>query len=145
MSLRTQRGTSLTEVLITMLIVSIALLGIAGVVSTGLKGTHAAQGRSQASLLAADIIDRMRANRLQAQSDTLPYNIAVEDATPVGTTVPAQDLRAWRTALQNLLPSGSGAVTVANDGTWKVTVTVQWDESRVGGSNTQTFTVETRL
>ena len=145
MSLRTQRGASLTEILIMILIVSIALLGIAGVLSIGLKGTHASQGRSQASLLAADIIDRMRANRLAAQSTNLPYNIALTDATPAGATVPAQDLRAWRTALQSKLPSGSGAVTIANDGTWKVTVTVQWDESSAGGSSKQTFIVETRL
>jgi len=140
-----QKGTSLIEILVTILIVSFGLLGVAGVVGNGLKGTHGSQGRSQASLLAADIIDRMRANRGEAESAAKPYNLTLSADTPTGTTVAIQDLIAWRTALATALPSGTGAVSVDN-ATNKLTVTVQWDDSRVAGGNTaQTFVVETRL
>jgi len=144
-----QKGTSLIEILVTILIVSFGLLGVAGVVSNGLKGAHSAQGRSQASMLAADLIDRMRANRSDAESDPggagSPYNLALGDATPTGTTIPMQDLIAWRAALATTLPAGTGAVNV-DTATKKVTVSVRWDDSRAtGGSSAQTFVVETRL
>jgi type IV pilus assembly protein PilV len=142
--MRKQRGTSLIEVLVTILIVSFGMLGVAGVVGMGLKGNHSSYGRTQASLLAADIVDRMRANRLTAQAAAKPYDLALT-GTPSGTTIPAQDLIAWRAALAAALPSGTGSVSM-NATTLKVTVLVQWDESRVaGGSATQNFTLETRL
>jgi len=144
-----QKGTSLIEILVTILIVSFGLLGVAGVISNGLKGAHGSQARSQAGMLAADIIDRMRANRAAAESDPggagSPYNLALADATPTGTTVPMQDLIAWRNALAATLPAGNGAVNV-DTATKKVTISVRWDDSRAtGGSSTQTFVVETRL
>jgi len=148
-NIKSQRGTSLIEILVTILIVSFGLLGVAGVVSNGLKGSHGSQARSQASMLATDIIDRMRANRADAESDPggtgSPYNLAFSDATPAGTTIPIQDLIAWRTALAATLPAGNGAVNV-DTVSKKVTVSVRWDDSRTtGGSSTQTFVVETRL
>jgi len=148
-NLRYQKGTSLIEILVTILIVSFGLLGVAGVVSNGLKGAHGSQARSQASMLVADMIDRMRANRADAESNPggagSPYNLGIDTATPTGTTVALQDLIAWRTVLNATLPAGTGAVSV-DSGSKKVTVTVRWDESRVsGGSSTQTLVVETRL
>ncbi len=61
--MQNQQGFSLIEVMVTMLIVSIGLLGIAGIIMTSLKNSQSSYGRSQATLLANDIIDRMRANR----------------------------------------------------------------------------------
>lgn len=140
-----QAGTSLIEILVTILIVSFGLLGVAGVVGNGLKNNHSSYGRTQASVLAADIIDRMRANRGDAENVAAPYDIALADAIPTGATVAQQDLIAWRTALAATLPAGTGAVSM-DAATKKMTVTVQWDDSRgTGGSSTQTFVVETRL
>lgn len=101
-------------------------------------------------MLAGDIIDRMRANRITADGGavvpyTSPYNLAI-GADPSGGGVPAIDLGEWRTALAAAFPSGTGSVAVANDVTKKVTVVVQWDDSRgAGGSSTQQVTIETRL
>jgi len=155
-----QKGTSLIEILVTILIVSFGLLGVAGVVGNGLKGAHGSQARSQATTLAADIIDRMRANRTDAESDPggagSPYNLALADATPAQTIPPKvalQDLIDWRTALAATLPEGTGSVDV-DSATKKVIVTVQWKDSRVTGRGTgpnadittdRTFVVETRL
>ena len=61
------------------------------------------------------------------------------------TTVPKEDLVAWRQALAEALPSGTGGINV-NTANRKVTVTVQWDDSRAtGGGSTQQFVVETQL
>lgn len=139
-----QAGTSLIEILVTILIVSFGLLGVAGVVGSGLKNNHSSYGRTQASVLAADIIDRMRANRAVAESaDPSPYSLPIED--PPGVSIVQQDLFAWSAALAETLPTGTGSVSF-DAATKKMTVTVQWDDSRgTGGTGTQTFVVETRL
>lgn len=142
--MRKQTGSSLVEILVTILIVSFGLLGVAGVIGNGLKNNHSSYARSQASWLAADIIDRMRANRAAAEAVGKPYNLAI-GSSPAGTTVAATDLTAWRAALGATLPSGTGSVSM-DAATLKVTVTVQWDDSRAaGGLSTQQFVVETRL
>ena len=147
--MRQQAGTSLIEILVTILIVSFGLLGVAGVVGNGLKNNHSSYGRTQASILAADIIDRMRANRVAAEVAGSPYtlaNCAAAPATPV--TVAETDVKQWCDTLAAVFPSGTGtgSITVGATPTFKVTVVVQWDDSRAaGGSSNQQFTVETRL
>jgi type IV pilus assembly protein PilV len=64
------RGFTLIEVLVTLLIVAIGLLGLAGLQVTGLRSNLSSEARSQASLLANDIIERMRANPLGVQNPT---------------------------------------------------------------------------
>jgi len=145
--MRRHRGFTLLEVLVTLIVMAFGLLGIAGIIANGMKVTHSAYGRSQASWLANDIIDRMRGNRATAEAADLPYNIAVDgvlDMTDT-TTVPKEDLVAWREALAEALPSGTGGVNV-DTANRKVTVTIQWDDSRAtGGGSTQQFVVETQL
>ena len=150
-----QCGVSLIEVLVAIVIVSFGLLGVASVIGNALKNSHSAYGRSQANWLANDIIDRMRANRSEAESPGKPYALSFEDDNckdddceddaPTGATVAAADLAAWRAALSATLPSGTGKIEM-NSTTMKVTVTVRWDDSRaLNGSSSQTVSVETRL
>ncbi len=124
------------EALITVVIVSVGLLGIAGLIATSLKVNQGAQIRSQASWLANDIIDRMRANRATAQTYAMTGCPA-----PTGSSVAQQDLANWCAAL-GILPSGTGSVVLAGD---RVTVTVQWNDTRAGGAASQQFVMETRL
>lgn len=141
---RRQSGMLLIEVMVTIIIVSFGMLGVAGVILNSLKANESSYGRAQAVWLANDIIDRMRANRVAAESINLPYNLAL-NGTPAGTGVPTTDLTSWLAAVGTTLPSGKGSVSVVS-ATKKVTVTVQWDDSRAaGGSSSQQFVVETRL
>ena len=55
-------GVSMIEVLVTLVILSIGLLGMAGLQLSSIRGTNSSNYRTQASLLANDIIERMRAN-----------------------------------------------------------------------------------
>ncbi len=55
-------GFSLVEVMVAMLVLSIGLIGVASLQLTGLHSNQTALIRSQATILASDIIDRMRAN-----------------------------------------------------------------------------------
>ena len=148
MSLRKQQaGILLIEVLVTIVIVSFGLLGVAGVILNSLKVNESSYTRAQAVWLANDVIDRMRANRGAAEGSALPYNFALGTACLVTdpTPVPGKDVNQWLCTVANTLPSGLGSVNLAS-ATKKVTVTVQWDDSRAsGGSSAQQFVVETRL
>jgi type IV pilus assembly protein PilV len=144
-----QKGFSLIEVLVTIVIISFGMLGVAGVIVNSLKNNSSSYARTQASVLANDIIDRMRANKTTAELSTLPYNLAMT-TTPSGTGVVQNDLMEWRAALASAMPSGKGSVAI-NAVTKKVTVVVQWDDSRASGDgattglSNQQITVETRL
>ena len=87
-------GFTLLEVLISVLVLSVGLLGLAGLQATGLKTNHSAYMRSQAVSYGYDILDRMRANRLSALSGT--YNIAMGAGAPAGTSIAQTDLREWK-------------------------------------------------
>jgi type IV pilus assembly protein PilV len=155
MKTRKQTGFTMLEVLVTMIIVSFGLLGIAGIILNGLKNNQSSYARSQASWLANDMVDRVRANSAVLDVNdtklfvsTSAYDLALNAATPAAAspaTIVNTDLRAWRTVLADALPSGTGSVSF-NATSKKLTVVVQWDDSRAkGGSNTETFIVETRL
>jgi type IV pilus assembly protein PilV len=57
-----QKGISLLEVLISVLVLSVGLLGLGGLQLYALKGSNDAHFRTVASFLAADLADRMRIN-----------------------------------------------------------------------------------
>jgi type IV pilus assembly protein PilV len=156
--MKQQQGFSLIEVLVTMVIISFGLLGIAGVIVNALKNNNSSYARTQASVLANDIIDRMRANRATAEANfavtpstppPYPYDLSIGTAVPAGNTVVLNDLAQWRAALAAAMPSGTGSVEM--DANQKVTVTVQWDDARASGDGTTTgmtaqqVIVETRL
>jgi type IV pilus assembly protein PilV len=59
---RRHSGFTLIEVLVTVVVVSIGLLGLAGLQINGLRANMSSEARSKATLMASDIIERMRAN-----------------------------------------------------------------------------------
>ena len=58
-----QGGFTLLEVMVAIVILSFGMLGVAGLMITGLQFTHSAQQRTIATQLAYDMIDRMRSNQ----------------------------------------------------------------------------------
>jgi len=130
-----QRGATLVEAMVALLVLSIGLLGVAGLQIGALRNNHGAHLRSQATVLSHDIADRMRANRTAALAGN--YNIAL-GADPAGTTLADIDLQAWKDTVAAILPAGDGAVALAGG---VATITLQWTD-RLG---TDTFTTETEL
>ena len=55
-------GLSLIEILVTVVVLSIGLLGIAGMQAFGMRYSHDSYARSQATMLANELIERMHAN-----------------------------------------------------------------------------------
>lgn len=121
-----QRGMTLVEVLVTLVIISIGLLGVAALQLTSLRNNYDSYVRSQAAVLAGDILDRMRANRTAALSDADPYTVDTKAFTATGT--PAQrDITDWKATLAAQLPSGVGSIT-RNDAAGTFTIVIQWGE-----------------
>lgn len=144
-SMLDQSGFTLIEVLVAIMVLSLGLLGLAGLQATSLQANHSAYLRSQASVLSYDIIDAMRANREAARAGQ--YDVALAAASPTGTTIPAQDIRRWRANLAAALPDGKGAIAtvVGADGGVTLTITLRWDDSRAGGSASQQMISNSQL
>ena len=81
LSHRPERGFSLIEVLVAMLVLAIGLLGLAALQTQGVRFNHDAYVRSNATALAYDIVDKMRINRANAASYTTA-NFPVRNAMP---------------------------------------------------------------
>lgn len=137
---RRSSGFSLIEVLVSVLVLGVGVLGMAALQLNALKYNQTAAVRSQATFLAYDITDRMRANRTKARAGN--YDISLAADAPTGTGIVATDLQQWKASLVEQLPDGAGSVARSST---KFIVTVQWDESRVGGQASQQFVYETQL
>src|SRR5690606_22543791 len=83
LSERTSRGMTLVEILVTVVLISVGLLGIAALQLTTLRSNQEALIRSQASELANNILDRMRANQAGFLADQ--YNVDFDGTGPAGT------------------------------------------------------------
>jgi type IV pilus assembly protein PilV len=127
-------GFSLVEVLISALVLSIGLLGLAGLHVTGMRSNHSAFYRSQATVLSYEIIDRMRANAGQARANA--YDVeSIAAFTGSGDTTAQTDLADWKRNL-SVLPSFDGSIDCATTG--DCLVVVQWDDSRAEREVTET-------
>lgn len=135
----TQHGFTLIEVMVAVVVLSMGLLGLAGLQATGLRHNQSASFRSTATVLAYDITDAMRANRPAARDGK--YEMQITASKPTGSTIPEKDLNNWLSELELRLPAGDGSVSVSSD---IVTVTVQWDDTR-GVSAAQQFVVVSQL
>ncbi len=141
-----QRGITLIEVLVAILVTAIGVMGAAAVQLNAVKFNQTAKFRSTAVFLANDIADRLRANRAAALNGD--YDIAMDDDAPSGTSIDVVDLSEWLGELALRMPSGDGEV--ARDDR-RFTITIQWDESRLsdtreaGSGNLQSFQFITEL
>lgn len=138
------RGTSLVEVLISMLLLSVGLLGMVGLKAAALKYTGQSNARATASMHAADMMDRLRANPARAVGGQ--YNLAIDAAVVAAPVSVAEvDLVQWRQRIAESLPSGSGSVAVAADSTARVVL--RWSERTDQATQPAqlTFTFEARL
>lgn len=146
---RNVRGIGLIEVMVSVLVLAVGLLGIAAMQSLALRGGQGSLESTQAVMATNSILEAIRANRTQADS----YNMAKTCAVPTaGATAVANDKAAWISALKTTLGSGlSDATTcgqIANcddENATNCTITVFWDDSRAGGGTSRALAVEAQI
>lgn len=137
---RRMLGVTLIEVLVTMVIVAVGLLGLAGMQVRGLSIQKDAHGRAIATQLAADITDRMRSNlgavgnyAFTLAYPTGPYTVpAAPDCTAAVCTAAQQaqfDLARWFTRLRGGALPGGWARIEQEPGTPAWRVTLMWVET----------------
>lgn len=125
-----QRGFTLLEVLITVVIFSVGLLGIAGLQMTGMKQTHNSHLRSVATTQAVDMADRMRANGEGVEDgdyDKVYANCNANCASAQcnAAQMAEYDICEWAAETAAVLPSGAARVCL-DDTPAPTTVTTDW-------------------
>lgn len=142
------RGFTLIEVMVAVVILAIGLLGMATLMMQSLQSSESAYSRSQATVLAYDIIERMRANKVQDPAApyqsfrvsqatiSSDYVLASPNACPNsecsncdGKSKAISDLSQWCQALSNSMPNALPGTQITRDAaTNQYSINVQWQE-----------------
>ncbi|GAB1264615.1 type IV pilus modification protein PilV [Aurantivibrio infirmus] len=157
---RGSQGFSMVEVLITIVITSIGLLGLGALQLTSMKNINNTQFRSLATLYAYDMAERMRSNQAGVQSGAYDNITGTETAVScvsvcIPSVVAQKDAYEWNQLIktgvngsvdQGSLPSGNG--TVSNNG-GVFTITITWDEqdqnAAVAGISNESFALTVEI
>lgn len=135
-------GISLIEVLVSVLILGIGLLGIAAMQSLALRGGQSSLETSQAVMQTTAIIESMRANRANAAS----YNTAgMVCAAPGGAGLAGADLDAWIGSLKSTIGNDAATCGQIAGCPAACVITVQWNDTRAGGLANRTITTRTEI
>lgn len=155
-----QRGISLIEVMMAVLIFSIGLIGLASLMVMATRSNHAAYVRTQAVFLANSMAARMSANPIgvwNGDYNSTAYPVssssigcgsgAACDAAELAT----HDQRLWSSQLKTFLPNPTASIacggvgTAGYDPTSKMarrppyggncTMTINWNEQGAGDSD----------
>lgn len=145
-----QSGATLIEILITVLVLGLGLLGVGALQTRSIQANHDATMYSRAAFLAADIAERMRANpagvRARGYERSLGSSVRTGSSCVTQSCTPAQmasyDMDQWlRLRVKSDLPEGDAGLSSPN---WnatgaggsgariRVTLTIRW-KARVGG------------
>ena len=140
---RKMRGVSLIEVLVSVVILGVGLLGIAAMQSVALRSGQSSLESSQAVMQTMSITEAMRANRANAAA----YNQAMECDVPAGGTLAQNDLAAWMTALKATIGTAGDTSTCGQITGCPINcvITVRWDDSRAGGAAARTVVTRARI
>ena len=158
------RGLSLIETLVTIVVISVGMLGIAAVYVESLKAGQTAVLRTRAVALAADMADRIRTNQVGGESYDVgteaagaapPADCADTAVAPATNCTPAEmalnDIWQWKTLIGNTgdeefqrlgLPGATASID-RNPATVPVTytITIRWSEKEQDLSYTMSVAI----
>lgn len=163
-----QRGVSLIEVLVAVLIFSIGLIGLAGMLVMATRSNQAALLRTQATFLAHNMADRMTANPIgvwngdynQSDYSSITGASTCDSASPCDPAALAtHDQQIWSAQLRTFLPEANASITCTKNTAYtpsssqidmrppfggNCAMTMTWTEQQTGdkthsGAVTQTF------
>ena len=146
---RISRGASLIEVLISVLLSAIGLLALAGANVASIRYSKMSQYKGTATMLAADLAERMRANAAGLQGYLYAANFATQASSPTANQlcetyantcsspvndVAPYDLVNWRLVVRSQLPDGSVSVAPSATGSG-ADVWIAWRDPAVADPN----------
>jgi type IV pilus assembly protein PilV len=156
---KSEQGVGLIEVLVTLLILSTTLIALSALQTRSLQFNQGAYFRSQANMLAYDILDRIRVNdglpavavapspaREALSAYTMAETVAAS-ATAATTPLSAVDRYQWLRSINASLPGGRGKIT-CNNTTRICLVEITWTELNSSGREDEdksSFTYEARI
>lgn len=133
-----QAGFSMIELLIALVILSVGLLGTAGIQALGLRTASVALDHNTATQLAVEITERMRTNALAFEANSYDGSwdasstLTRPTCSPCTSAQQAQiDLHDWMARVTQL---NQGAASIASDGV-TATVTLTWVDVTFGSLN----------
>jgi type IV pilus assembly protein PilV len=136
--MKKMHGFTMIEVLISMFILAIGILGASALQLTSLNANTSAMYRTQAIFLANDIIDRMRRDPITARGtryNSINTGTAATASGCGGTTgcspdaLAANDIAQWVNYFRRttpLLPNGTGTVVRQAGNVFRITIS--WDD-----------------
>jgi len=136
--MKTNSGFTLIEVLVAMLVLAFGLIGLAGLQVSSLRDSQRAFYRSQATQLAYDVADRMRANNnpavmaIYTRADPTAAVSKPACLTTAGCSsadMAENDLFEWVRDVRTILPSGIGIIT-RGAGPNSFDIDISWDGDR---------------
>ncbi len=151
------QGFTLVEVMVAVVILAIGLLGMATLMMNSLQSNESAYSRSQATLLAYDILDRMRVNKVASGNPAQPFRVThasvSDDYLLSGIEACAQrsvaGLASWCALLQESMPNLLSTRIEQGDEDATYIITIEWQEAHDsdgdGESDTGTLVVEAQL
>ncbi|MBE9515472.1 MAG: type IV pilus modification protein PilV [Proteobacteria bacterium] len=132
-----QQGVGMLEILISILVLAIGLLGLAALQTVGMKYNHQSYQRTQAVILGYGVTDRIRSNI----ASRLAYSTAYGDdpgqpatgtcqlATCTSAQMAAYDLALWKQSIKELLGDNADG-QIAYDATTQLhKIQIKWKEN----------------
>jgi type IV pilus assembly protein PilV len=142
-------GISMVEALVALVIISVGMLGIAGLYLTSLQAGRSAALRVQAINLASDMADRVRANKrgrsfYQATATDKGESKDCKTKTCTTEDIAKNDIYIWKRAISEALPANAnGQLTFTESGEPDVVeVKVVWREAGTDVDSTYKAMVE---
>ena len=152
-SSRHQRGFSLIEVMIAVLVLGVGLLAFAMLQTMSVRFSQSANKRTQATNLSYEMLDQMRVNRVVAVGYAGNYAARQSGCGPVATVGAASYKAIWECRLNSALGADARASVTYVDGLATVSVTwgdARWNDADRDGTvsateSDQTFSMSARL
>jgi type IV pilus assembly protein PilV len=144
---RRQSGFTLLEILVSLLLIAIGVLGTAGLQALSLKINQGGQLRSQAVVLGLDFVERVEANNVATIAGkyapaTYPTSYAKDCAAAYCTTdeLATYDLVEFKARVDQHLPNATVTVSMTGSGPFTYTIRIDWVERISQAKGTATTT-----
>lgn len=153
---KSQRGVSMIEALVALLVLALGVMGMAGIQTRTLVESRTTNSRAVAIMMADDLLDRMQANSTIRVTNPAanPYVVGWTETKTVndcfsnactGTQLAEFDVNQWKNGLSLLLPGGDARIFRSNTDPSQFGVLIGWsatqakNEGEAVGAEVTTF------